>query len=95
MVPTSPSIFTANADGMGVPAANSILVLPDFTQVVELVFDPLLPLGQRVPLPISLGDEDDLLFLSLFMTGIRAAIPGSPLSKGAPPRSLQPWADRR
>ena len=86
VVPVSPSIFTANADGQGVPAANSILVLPDFTQVIALVFDPALPSGQRVPVPISLGGENDLLFLSLFMTGIRAGIPGSPLAKGAPPQ---------
>ncbi len=88
VVPVSPSIFTANADGQGVPAANSIRVLPDFAQEIELVFDPALPLGQRVPVPISLGDEGDLLLLSLFMTGIRAAIPAAPLtpdlSKGAP-----------
>ena len=89
VVPVSPSIFTANADGQGVPAANSIRVQPDATQIIELVFDPTLPLGQRVPVPISLGDEGDLLFLSLFLTGIRAAIPAPPLtpdSKGAPPQ---------
>ena len=88
VVPVSPSIFTANEDGQGVPAANSIRVLPDATQIIELVFDPTLPRGQRTPLPISLGDEGDLLFLGLFLTGIRAAIPAAPLtpdfSKGPP-----------
>ena len=45
--PIGPALFTANNDGMGVPAARFILVLPDTSQVEDCIFDPNLPVGSR------------------------------------------------
>ena len=69
----SPALFTANADGAGVPAA-LVLVFPgDGTFAQDFVFDPGLPLGQRVPIPIDLGSAEVQVFVALFGTGMRGA----------------------
>jgi uncharacterized protein (TIGR03437 family) len=67
-----PGIFTANANGRGVPAANLLRVRNGVG-----VFEPLarfdLTTGTFVPLPIDFGPETDQLFLVLYGTGIRFA----------------------
>ena len=69
----APGIFTANASGQGVPAA-FYLRFRGFEQTAqELLFDPLAPLGERVPLPIDFGGEDEQVFIAFFVTGTRGA----------------------
>lgn len=69
----SPGIFTANADGQGVPAAVIVRVKPGNAQSYEPVarFDE----QQRrfVPLALDLGSDDELIVLALFGTGWRQA----------------------
>lgn len=69
----SPGLFTANANGRGVPAAVLLRVSADGTQRFEPVarFDA----GQNaaVPAPIDFGPESDQLFLILFGSGFRYA----------------------
>lgn len=66
----APSLFTADASGRGVPAANALLFRPDGSSVSQPVgrFDPAT--GRFVPAPLDLGPEDNHLFLVLFGTGI-------------------------
>ena len=71
IVPLSPGVFTANANGEGVPAANVLRFMSDSTFQVSLIFDPDQPLGGRVPIPIDLGGEGEQVFVSLFGTGFR------------------------
>jgi uncharacterized protein (TIGR03437 family) len=69
---TAPGLFTANADGEGVPAAVLLRVRGD-AQIVE----PLARYDEEqkriVPVPIDLGPESDHVFLILFGTGFRSA----------------------
>jgi uncharacterized protein (TIGR03437 family) len=67
-----PSLFTANSSGSGVAAgfwirAGNGVVTQDY------LFDPLEPVGSRVPVPVDLGSESDRVFLSLYGTGFRGA----------------------
>jgi uncharacterized protein (TIGR03437 family) len=71
IVELSPGIFTANATGQGVPAANVLHFMSDSTFDVALTFDPDQPLGSRTPIPIDLGGEGEQVFVSLFGTGFR------------------------
>ena len=68
---TKPSLFTANADGKGVPAALLVRVKPGNVQS----FEPLMQYDQQqkkwVPLPIDLGPETETVFLVLYGTGWR------------------------
>lgn len=69
----SPSVFTANADGEGVPAALVVRVQPGNVQTFEPVarFDQT---QQRfAPVPLDLGTENEFLVLALFGTGWRQA----------------------
>lgn len=69
----SPSVFTANADGEGVPAALVVRVQPGNVQTFEPVarFDQT---QQRfAPVPLDLGTENEVLVLALFGTGWRQA----------------------
>jgi len=69
----SPSVFTANADGEGVPAALVVRVQPGNAQTFEPVarFDQT---QQRFePAPLDLGQENEFLVLALFGTGWRQA----------------------
>ncbi|MFN0085793.1 MAG: endonuclease/exonuclease/phosphatase family protein [Blastocatellia bacterium] len=68
----APGIFTANATGAGVPAANLLRIRADGSQAFEPVsrFDPAA--NQFVPLPIDLGPESEQVFLILFGTGWRS-----------------------
>ena len=64
-------MFTANANGQGVPAAELLRIKPDGS----LVYDPVARFdaasNQWVPLPITFGPESDQVFLILYGTGIR------------------------
>ena len=67
----APGIFTANADGQGVPAAVIVRARADGSQMYEPVaqFDQT---SQRfVPLALDLGMETDIVVLALFGTGWR------------------------
>ena len=67
----APGVFTANADGAGVPAAAILRIKANGAQTYEPLstFDA----GQKkyVPTPIDLGPASDQVFLVLFGTGIR------------------------
>jgi uncharacterized protein (TIGR03437 family) len=77
---TAPAIFTANANGIGVPAA----VTGRVNASGQFVFDPNPPFepdplhpGLVVPAPIDVGTNDQPAFLILFGTGLRNAPAGS------------------
>jgi uncharacterized protein (TIGR03437 family) len=69
----SPAIFTANADGKGVPAAVIVRVKPGNVQNYEPVSQFDQQQQRFVPLALDLGPEDEFLVLSLFGTGWRLA----------------------
>ncbi len=68
----TPSIFTANASGEGVPAALLLRVETDGSTTFLNAFNDA-PLGQRAPLAIDLTDEGVQYFLVLFGSGFRNA----------------------
>lgn len=73
VVETAPALFTANADGAGVPVGNLVRVrngvrLPDEPLAQ---FDPVTK--NYVAKPIALGPETDRVFLELYCTGVRGA----------------------
>ncbi len=65
----APGLFTANANGQGVPAATVLRVKADGTQIYEAAarYDG----SKFVPVIIDLGPEGEQLFLILFGTGFR------------------------
>lgn len=69
----APGIFTANADGKGVPAGLVVRVKPGNVQSYE----PIAQYDERqrrfVPLALDLGAENEALVLALFGTGWRQA----------------------
>jgi uncharacterized protein (TIGR03437 family) len=69
----APGLFTANANGTGVPAGFWIRAGANGAQAQDYLFDPALHVGYRAPLPIDLGAETDRVFLSLYGTGFRNA----------------------
>lgn len=69
----APGVFTANANGRGVPAAVALRVGADGAQTVLPVYQCGSQAGSCTPVPISLGGESDTVYLVLFGTGIRAA----------------------
>ena len=68
----APGLFTANATGQGVPAANVFRIAANGAQSFEsfAMFDSAT--NRFVPRPIDLGPEGDLVFALLFGTGFRA-----------------------
>lgn len=70
IVPTAPGLFTANADGRGVPAAVALRVRGG-----EQSYEPVARFddaqAKYVAAPIDLGAEGEQVFLILFGTGIR------------------------
>ena len=66
----APSIFSANADGFGAPAAFIQRVRSDGTTSLEPVVRRNY-LGQYEPLPIDLGGAGDEVYLVIFGTGWR------------------------
>lgn len=71
IAPTAPGLFSATANGRGLPAADVLRFFSDNTFAVERLaaLDP--QTNQIVPLPIDLGPENERIFISLFGTGIR------------------------
>lgn len=67
----APSLFSANADGTGVPAGYALRVGADgaFTALPISRFDAVT--NRNVPLAIDLGSATDQTFLVLFGTGLR------------------------
>lgn len=65
----APGLFTANANGQGVPAAILLRVSGNGAQSLEVIsrFDG----SGFVPLPLDLGPATDQVFLILFGTGFR------------------------
>ncbi|MBI3423366.1 MAG: hypothetical protein HY011_10540 [Acidobacteria bacterium] len=70
VTPTAAGIFTANANGRGVPAAILIRATGG-TQRVEQVIRFDTATNSFVPLPINLGPVTDQVFLILFGSGTR------------------------
>ena len=71
VVAVAAGIFTANADGAGVPAAFYLRFRGGEQTAQEFVFDPTAPLGAREPVLIDFGDEDEQVFIAIFGTGMR------------------------
>ncbi len=71
--PVAPGLFSANQNGKGVAAAVAIIVWPDDSRSEQLLYDPAVPAGSRVPVPVDLGPEGTRVFLALFGTGMAAA----------------------
>lgn len=73
VLPVTPAVFTANANGLGVPAATLLRVKANGEQIFEPVsqFDPAS--NRFITKPIDLGPEGERVFLVLFLTGIRRA----------------------
>jgi uncharacterized protein (TIGR03437 family) len=69
----SPGLFTANANGSGVPAGFWTRVASDGSQTQNYLFDPAKPVGSRSPTPVDLGAASDQVFLSLYGTGFNHA----------------------
>lgn len=67
----SPSIFTANGNGQGVPAAVILRVGPDDQRVYEPIAEYDVVTKRYVPIPIDIGPESEFVVLSLFGTGWR------------------------
>jgi len=69
----APALFTANADGQGVPAAALLRVRADGAQILESLARVDSATGRQTTRPIDLGPPGDRLFLILFLSGIRRA----------------------
>jgi len=67
----APGIFTANADGQGVPAAVIVRARADGSQAYEPVAQFDQTLKRFVPLALDLGSDSDIVVLALFGTGWR------------------------
>ena len=67
----APGLFTANANGVGVPAATALRVRADSSQSFEPVASFDAGQSRFVPVPIDLGPDTDQVFLILNGTGIR------------------------
>ncbi len=75
VIAVTPGIFTANASGSGVPAANVLRFVDGaFTEIFLAADVSVFPFQ---PKPIDLGPANHRVFLSLFGTGMRNAAPGS------------------
>lgn len=80
----SPGIFTANADGMGVPAALLLRFANGVQTAQEFTFDPGALLGQRMPLLLNLGGENEQAFVAIFGTGMRGGATVTATLDGVP-----------
>ncbi|MBI3425015.1 MAG: DUF1800 family protein [Acidobacteria bacterium] len=67
----APSLFTANATGRGVAAANFLRIKPNNVQSYEPVgrFDATQ--SKFIPVPVNLGPETEQVYLVLYGTGAR------------------------
>jgi uncharacterized protein (TIGR03437 family) len=69
--PVAPGLFTANANGSGVPAAVVLRVRADNSQAFEPVARFDAATNRFVPAPIDLGAASEQVFLILNGTGLR------------------------
>ncbi len=69
----APGIFSANADGSGVPAAVLLRVKTDGRQFFESLSQYNAEARRHVTKAIDLGPEGERVFLVLFVTGLRYA----------------------
>lgn len=69
----APALFSANADGRGIAAAQIVRVKADGSQTYEAVAQYDSGQGRYVALPIDFGASTDRLFLVLYGTGFRNA----------------------
>lgn len=74
---SSPSVFTANQDGHGVPAAEVVRVAADGAQTVSAPFTCAGTPSVCSPAPINLGGVTDTAYLILYATGLRNRPPGT------------------
>ncbi|MCU1259222.1 MAG: repeat containing protein [Bryobacterales bacterium] len=65
VAPVAPALFSADATGKGVAAAQSVRLNPDGSQRIDLVYDP----ATLSPVPINLGGGP--VYLVLYGTGMR------------------------
>ena len=65
----APGVFTARSSGVGAAAAQFVKVFASGDRQQDLTFDP----ATRRAVSLDLGDQGDLLFLSLFGTGMRGS----------------------
>lgn len=68
---TAPAIFTAAADGKGLPAAYILRIKPDGRQLAEPVARYDASSASWLPVPVDVAKAEDLVFLILFGTGWR------------------------
>jgi len=89
----APALFTANANGQGVPTGVLLRVRPGGSQSYETIMRYDQPQQRYVATPIDLGAANEQVYLVLFGTGwrnrgassvatARAATPNSPVSNG-------------
>jgi|GEM_PF-3014355 len=67
----APSLFSANATGEGVAAADALWVRADGSQDWKYVFQCGAEVGSCSPVPLDAGTASEPLFLLLYGTGIR------------------------
>jgi uncharacterized protein (TIGR03437 family) len=71
---SAPGLYTANADGAGVAAANAYLVTASNQRVNQAVATCNPPAARScLAAPLSLGGSTDTLYIELYGTGIRSA----------------------
>jgi len=70
----APAIFTANSSGRGVPAAQILRVFNNGLQRYEALSQFNASTGRYVTKAIDMGPASDLVFLVLFVTGVRQAV---------------------
>lgn len=87
----APGVFTANADGDGVAAANVLRVKPDGSQIYEPVAQFDATTNKFVFAPIDFDPANDQLILVLFGTGWRnrASLSGVMVSVGGLPVQVE------
>ncbi|MGH9842189.1 MAG: IPT/TIG domain-containing protein, partial [Blastocatellia bacterium] len=73
VAPVVPSVFTANADGKGVPAATLVRVKSNGLQSYESLSQYNSTDNRFITKAIDLGPEGERVFLILFVTGVRRA----------------------
>jgi uncharacterized protein (TIGR03437 family) len=71
----APALFSANADGQGVPAAVALRVRSNGEQVIETIAAFDATSNRMVATSIDLGQEGEQVFLILFGSGLRNRIP--------------------
>ena len=71
---SAPGLYSANADGAGVAAANAYLVTASNQRVNQAVATCNPPAARScLPAPLSLGGSTHTLYIELYGTGIRGA----------------------